>query len=931
MRTRHVPARTTTRAGALGAALAILIAACGTPSPTPSATTTTRVSSAASATPSMPVAAASPASSAASADPTPTPTPAAGCGRCGPPPSPTPTPSSALADRWEPAGTMATARRSFRAVPLLDGRVLVVGDDNTCAPGGAPAESALAELYDPAPDRWAPTGSLNAPREGFAAVRLADGRVLVTGGETGYLADAGVQPYSSTKLYDPATGRWTSTGLLHTARYAPAAARLADGRVLVAGGTYDVEPLATAEIWDPATGKWASTGRLVAPRSGGTALTLSDGRVLLSGGRRTGPDGQDGPADTIEVWEPRTGAWSVAGQGPPTADPMSLLLGDGTVLFAGGTDRTTATFYPRDPLSGAWRFDADGGRLTAVAPMPAPRADGVAVLLADGRVLVAGGADGGVDTNGGMAPVVPRLTTSAAIYDPATDRWTETTPLPAPREGGTATLLPDGTVLVAGGITDWGEPSTPWCPALTASAVRFVPAATAGAGSPAGTVPATGDVALAAVARSPADPAAAKAAATSVNAFGLDLFRRLLADPKLGLAATNAVFSPTSVALALAMARAGAKGATAAQMDAALHASGWAALGTGLGSLTQALASRDATWTDGDDVAHALALRIPNAAYAQRGWPIVSTFLDAIGAAFGAGLRLVDLGADPEAARKAINAWVSDQTNKRIPQLLGPGMVDPLTRLLLVNATYLKADWEWPFDDGGTKPAPFTRLDGSRVAVPTMRQVGGFVGARPIPYARGTGWQAVELRYRGANGTNPLAMTLILPDDLAAFEKSLTASQLDRIATALARQRDALYAGTPCPGGSGPGWACYAYDVELFMPRISIATKADLIPSLRALGMTDVFDPASADLTGTSPEKPLSIGFVVHQANIDVNETGTEAAAATAVGETGGGASPLKTITVRLNRPFLFIIRDVETGAVLFMGQVTDPSAKAGG
>jgi len=303
------------------------------------------------------------------------------------------------------------------------------------------------------------------------------------------------------------------------------------------------------------------------------------------------------------------------------------------------------------------------------------------------------------------------------------------------------------------------------------------------------------ELAQADVARAPADPAAAKIAAASINAFGLDLLRAILADPKLGLAGKNAVFSPTSIALALAMARAGAKGETAAQMDAVLHTSGWDELGPGLNALEQALTSRNATWSEpyqgpnSDTIEpRELTLRIANASFAQQGWSIEGAYLDAIAAAFGAGVRLVDYIVDPEAARKAINAWVSDRTLRRIPELLAVPDVSPSTRLFLVNAIYLKANWATEFDPTKTKSEPFTRLDGSKVDVPTM----SVLGEQEIPFAHGTGWQAVELRYRGRDYTRPLAMTLILPDDLATFEARLSASQLARITTAMTDERNRL-------------------------------------------------------------------------------------------------------------------------------------------
>ncbi len=257
--------------------------------------------------------------------------------------------------------------------------------------------------------------------------------------------------------------------------------------------------------------------------------------------------------------------------------------------------------------------------------------------------------------------------------------------------------------------------SSPAAPTSPTSIASPAPTARPSAGQPGGS-----ELAISAVARAPADPAAAATAATAVDAFGLDLYRQLLADPRLGLDGKNAVISPTSIALALGMALAGAKGTTATQMDAVLHTSGWPAFGPGLNSLEQALVSRDASWTDilGQ---HTLALDIANAAYGQAGWTIEKPYLDAIKSAFGAGLRLVDFAGDPDAARRTINAWVSEQTAGRIPELLQPAEVTRLTRIALVNAIYLKAGWATPFWESLTKPAPFTRVDGSRVQMPTMR------------------------------------------------------------------------------------------------------------------------------------------------------------------------------------------------------------------
>jgi serpin B len=437
------------------------------------------------------------------------------------------------------------------------------------------------------------------------------------------------------------------------------------------------------------------------------------------------------------------------------------------------------------------------------------------------------------------------------------------------------------------------------------------------------------EFARATIGRTEGRTADARRAADSINAFALDLYRRMRTDPTLELDGRNVVFSPTSIALALAMARAGARGETATQMDAVLHADGWKPMAAQLNALEQALAGRNATWTDDEAKAHALSLRIANAAFAQRGWPIEQAYLEAIGEAFGAGLGLLDYAADPEAARKVINAWVSRQTAKRIPELLAPPDISELTRLVLVNAIYLKANWQIEFEKDATTDRAFTRPAGPQVQVPTMSLWGG----QDVPYATGAGWKATELRYIGAGGSTPLAMTLVLPDDIDAFEAGLTPAKLATIATRLDRQRERLTELSYTP----EDWAdmrcgTYPYTVHLFMPRFGVETRADLVPSLKRLGMT-LATSGAADFSGITSPSQMFIAAVIHQANIDVDETGTEAAAATAViGDTTGGCGgpqPAKTITLRLNRPFLFILHDVKTGAILFMGRVLDPSVRS--
>jgi serpin B len=866
--------------------------------------------------------------------PTPTFSPTASTSRV-PTPSPTPTPV-ADGSAWVPAGALLEGRASTHAVALADGRVLVVGSDNVCTPGAAWDGSVAAEVFDPAAGTWSATESLNAPRDGFVAVTLDDGRALVTGGITGdNPADGVYGSYSSTKLYDPQTGTWSATGLLNTARFEPAAALLHDGTVLVAGGTYidgsTDSRLASAEIYDPESGEWTHTGDLSAARSGAQAVTLADGRVLVVGG--DGDIEGSWPFASTEIYDPATGTWTAAGAlALPRYDFSLVALPDGGAMIIGGFAGADSRDGPGWPAtSTVERFDPRTGHWSDVGTMHTAAANRTVMVLGDGRVLVAGGIGGHEQPDHETgSPAI----SDAELYDPATGAWTATTPLPGPRERASAVTLTDGSVLLVGGDTGYTLSSegvaVPWCPGAPTAAIRYVPANLASFPEPTPR-PIPVDLAISDVPRAAASPTAAKKAATAVNAFGFDLYRRMLTDGTLK-PTEGAVISPTSVALALAMARAGAKGETAAEMDAVLDTSGWDELGPGLNALTQALASRDAMWSDEQGRPHELKLRIANAAFAQRDMQIEQAYLDAIASAFGAGLRLLDYAADPEAARLLINAWVKRQTAGRIPELIPSGVIQRLTRLVLVNAIYLKANWEMEFgreySGETTEPRPFRRLDGSSVTVPTM----SLLGEQTVPYASGSGWKATELRYLGANGTTPLAMTLILPSNLASFERSLTAARLAEVTTKLDRQRRYLgrvtYSADHAEGDCGT----YAYSLNLFMPRFGIDRNVSLAAPIEALGMPLAFDVERADFTGiaTLPDG-LYISDVIHQANIDVDEKGTEAAAATAVIlSTGGctGASPAKLVTLRLDRPFFFVLRDVETGAILFMGRVTDPSVR---
>ncbi len=422
--------------------------------------------------------------------------------------------------------------------------------------------------------------------------------------------------------------------------------------------------------------------------------------------------------------------------------------------------------------------------------------------------------------------------------------------------------------------------------ALAALVLTVTVACGGAAGSPAASAPTGITLAVAHVPRASVSPADATAAAASIDAFGWDLLRALARGD-------NTVVSPASIAIALAMAQAGAGGETASQMNAVLHGAG-SGSGAGINALDQALAARNGTFTDAGSHDLTVALRVANAPFAQAGMTPEPSYLDALASRFGAGLRLVDYRRDPEAARKLINAWVESQTEGRIPRLLAPGILDTLTRLTLVNAIYLKAPWQVPFDAELTKPAPFTRADGSTVDVPTMAG-----GLQQLRYAEGSGWKAVELPYAGGS----LAMTIVVPDDLAAFVQHLDGMQFGQITGALAER-----------------------EVELWLPRFAIRAETDLARTLATLGMPLAFDPQLADFSGITAEERLYISAVVHQANISVDEKGTEAAAATAVAM-AATAMPADSVTLRVDRPFLFAVRDLPTGAILFLGQVTDPGA----
>jgi serpin B len=398
----------------------------------------------------------------------------------------------------------------------------------------------------------------------------------------------------------------------------------------------------------------------------------------------------------------------------------------------------------------------------------------------------------------------------------------------------------------------------------------------------------------------PASDAGAIAGA-EINDFGLKLFRDL--DAK-----SNLCVSPTSIALALAMVRPGAKGQTAAEMDKVLPGLGTdadapelAALMANFAAATQYTDSNgypiygaDAT-PDPGNPEPATELNVADQAFVQKGLAIEPAYLDALSSRFGAGAGLLDFMTDPEAARLAINKWASDQTKGRIPNVLQPPQITNGTRIALANAIYLKAAWNSKFDPALTKPAAFTTAVGTKVTVPTMAI------DRVFGYTAGAGYKAVELPYSGN-----MSMTVVVPDNMASFVGGLTADKLKKLIV----------------------YGEQEYDVDLTLPRFSIDSHFELSEALKAMGMPTLFSDA-ADLSGITTAARLMVTAVVHEANIDVVESGTTAAAVTVVvGATAGGGPqdpPIK-VQFHVNKPFLYFIRDYSDGAVLFMGRVNDPS-----
>lgn len=371
------------------------------------------------------------------------------------------------------------------------------------------------------------------------------------------------------------------------------------------------------------------------------------------------------------------------------------------------------------------------------------------------------------------------------------------------------------------------------------------------------------------------------------TAFALDLYQALKNEDG------NLLLSPYSISIALAMTYAGAHGDTEQEMAATLHyLLSQDRLHPAFNALDLELAKRgqDAAGKDGEP----FRLKIANATWGQKDYAFLAQYLDTLGANYGAGLRLLDFASAPEPSRITINGWVEDQTEGRIKDLIPQGLIDPDTRLVLTNAIYFNAAWLYPFQDELTADGRFTLLDGSRATVPMMHQ------QESLGFFHGDGYVAVELPYAGSE----VSMVVLLPDSgrYEAFESGLTADGLNAALDGLSCQQ-----------------------VELAMPRFEFEAEFGLARTLKAMGMPTAFSGA-ADFSGMTGDRALCISDVLHKAFVSVDEDGTEAAAATAVimRETSAPAGPQAVV---VDRPFMFLIRDIQTGSILFLGRVLDPAA----
>ncbi|MFI5381820.1 MAG: serpin family protein [Tepidisphaerales bacterium] len=369
----------------------------------------------------------------------------------------------------------------------------------------------------------------------------------------------------------------------------------------------------------------------------------------------------------------------------------------------------------------------------------------------------------------------------------------------------------------------------------------------------------------------------------SLSPFTVEMYRQLAAGD------ANAFFSPSSIAQAVAMLREGARGETADEILKALQLSP-DGIKTAFDPLDRLAA--------GDNPA--ILLSNANSAWVEQTFPLRKDFADTLQSRYSAADFNCDFKGKPDVERIRINQWVEKQTHDRIKDLIAPGLIDPAARLILANAIYFKATWQNPFEARATSDQDFTLADGAKVKAKLMSR-----GNTPGGFYQDEQLQLLDLPYKGGS----LAMFIILPrqhDGLAAIEKDLTGKKLDELAAKV-------------KSGSG----------LVQLPRFKFEVKYELNAALQAIGVRRAFVFGQADLTGVSDSteaKLLYVSQAIHKAFVEVNEEGTEAAAATALVLRSGGAPRPPANIFRADHPFLFLIRDTKTGAVLFMGRMSDPT-----
>ena len=367
------------------------------------------------------------------------------------------------------------------------------------------------------------------------------------------------------------------------------------------------------------------------------------------------------------------------------------------------------------------------------------------------------------------------------------------------------------------------------------------------------------------------------------NQFALELHQQLSARDG------NLFLAPFSISTALAMTHAGARGETAREIAASLR------FPYSAPRLDTAFHELLAAARGGESRGYELSLA--SGLWCERRFRFQPEFLGQVKVNYDAELAPMDFVTQPEASRQSINAWVERQTHEKIRDLIPSGAIDRLTKLVLANAIYFRGQWAEPFPEGSTEDAPFKVTQQQEVSVPTMFQQDEF------EYFETSSFQALRLNYRGGN----LAMVIFLPrrvDGLAEFEKSITVERLD---SWLGRLK--------------------SREVQVHLPRFRVESALALNEPLRARGMRLAFSP-DADFSGMTGGKDLLISLVLHKAFVEVDEKGTEAAAATAVLMAPTAMPPGETappVVFRADHPFLFLIRDQRSGSILFLGRLTNP------